>query len=211
MIDVVFVDAACDGEVLLALARLLTDDERARADRYRFADDRRRSIVARAAVRRLVGRAIDRDPRTLRIVEDAHGKPRLDDPAIEFNASHSGDFVAVAIAPFAVGVDVERRRDLADALALARRFFSPEEHARVAGAPDVLGAFFAIWTAKEAIVKATGEGIAASDLRSFTVPRFGEWRTESLAPPRDGYYAAVAARGDHWTAHVRTVAADSLL
>jgi len=62
MIDVYFVDVNVANDVIDALANLLTIPERARADRYRFSDDRRRSIVARAATRRFVGQALGSDP-----------------------------------------------------------------------------------------------------------------------------------------------------
>ena len=202
MIDIYFVDVNVADDVLDALAKLLTAPERARADRYRFADDRRRSIVARAAARRFLGRYLDADPATLIIEEEDFGKPFLRGHSIEFNASHSGDLVAVAFSPeTAVGVDVEWRRQLTDTLALARRYFSAEEVAIIEDAADPGDAFFAIWTAKEAIVKASGKGIATSDLRGFTVPfRDPElrpvidgWSVAALDPKRDGYYAAVAA------------------
>ena len=203
MIDVCFIDVTAPADLIEALAESLADAERARADRYRFPDDRRRSIVARAAARRLLGSYLNADPRGLVFIEEEHGKPALLNREIEFNVSHSGDLVALAFARgTAVGIDVERRRRLNDFPALARRYFSAEELAFVNSAADVEDAFFTIWTAKEAIVKASGEGIASSDLRGFTVP-FGEaemkpviggWIVAAVDPPLKGYYSAVAAK-----------------
>jgi 4'-phosphopantetheinyl transferase len=220
VIDVYFVDVRDSGDVVESLAQLLTESELIRANRYRFADDRRRSIVARAATRRLLGRYLDADPRSLVIVEERHGKPALLNRDIEFNASHSGDLVALAFAKETpVGIDVEQRRRLSDALGLAQRYFSAEEVAIVTAAADVVAAFLTIWTAKEAIVKATGEGIGAGDLRGFTVP-FGEsqmrlvidgWSVASVDPPLDGYYAAVAARAEDGRVNSRTIAPAALI
>lgn len=203
MIDVYFIDVNVSRDVIGALAELLTDAERARADRYRFDDDRRRSIVARAATRRILSRLTGTAPRELHIVEGEHGKPGLAGGEIEYNASHSGDLVALAFARATpVGIDVERRRKLHDALALARRYFSEAELAFVESAEDIGAAFFIVWTAKEAIVKASGKGIGASDLRGFTVPFgaarlqevTGTWSVATLEPPMPGYHAALAAR-----------------
>jgi 4'-phosphopantetheinyl transferase len=203
MIDVYFVDVNVADDVVEALSNLLTIPERARADRYRFPDDRRRSIVARAATRRFIGQYLGIDPATILIDEEAFGKPVLRGREIEFNASHSGDLVALAFArETAVGVDVEWRRPLNDALALVQRYFSAEEVAIVERAADIADAFFTIWTAKEAIVKASGKGIGTGDLHGFTVP-FRDpqlrpvvdgWSVAAVDPNRDGYYAAVAAR-----------------
>jgi 4'-phosphopantetheinyl transferase len=203
VIDVCFIEVNVPGEVIDALALLLADTELARANRYRFDDDRRRSIIARAATRRLLGHYLEADPRALVIVEEEHGKPVLLNREIEFNASHSGDLVALAFAnDTPVGIDVERRRKLHDCLALSRRYFSAEEDDIVRSAADADDAFFAIWTAKEAIVKASGKGIRADDLHTFTVPFrdqrlrpvIGGWSVAAVDPPLDGYYGAVAAR-----------------
>jgi 4'-phosphopantetheinyl transferase len=220
MIDVYFVDVNVGGDVLDALASLLTIPERARADRYRFSDDRRRSIVARAATRRLLGRYLSADPATLVIDEEEFGKPVLRGREVEFNASHSGDLVALAFAHGTpVGVDVERRRPLTDVFALARRYFSAEELAIVEGAADEGDAFFAIWTAKEAIVKGSGKGIATGDLHGFTVPFrdprlrpvIGGWSVAAVDPNRDGYYAAVAARDGSRSIAMQSISAAGLI
>jgi 4'-phosphopantetheinyl transferase len=220
MIDVYFIDVTVADDVVEALAQLLTIPERARADRYRFSEDRRRSIVARATTRRFVGRCLDADPATLVIDEEEFGKPVLRGRAIEFNASHSGDLVALAFSKeTAVGVDVERRRKLTDTLALARRYFSAEEVAIVDRETDATDAFFAIWTAKEAIVKASGKGIGTGDLHGFTVPFrdvrlrpvIDGWSVAAINANRDGYYAAVASRdGDH-AIRVQSISAEALL
>lgn len=219
MIDVCFIDVNVPDDVVEALFELLVDEERARASRYRFKDDRRRSIVARAATRRLLGRYLGADPRQLPIIEEAHGKPALAGRELEFNASHSGDLVALAFASATpVGIDVERRRTLRDPLALARRFFSPDEYGYVTGSADVTEAFFTVWTAKEAIVKASGKGIGASDLRAFTIPFVDKqlrpavdaWSVAAIAPPLDGYYAAIAARTGSGRIAQRSVSAASL-
>jgi 4'-phosphopantetheinyl transferase len=220
MIDVYFIDVTVADDVLEALANVLTIEERARADRYRFPDDRRRSIVARASTRRFLGRYLGSDPARLFINEEEFGKPVLRGREIEFNASHSGDLVALAFAPDTpVGVDVERRRPLTDSVALARRYFSAEELAIVERAADPTDAFFAIWTAKEAIVKASGSGIATGDLHGFTVPfRDPElrpvidgWSVAAIDPHRRGYYAAVAARDGIRSIAVQSISAAGLL
>jgi 4'-phosphopantetheinyl transferase len=220
MIDVYFVDVNVADAVVEALANLLTIPERTRADRYRFPDDRRRSIVARAATRRFLGRYLGSDPASLVIDEEEFGKPLLRGHEIEFNASHSGDLVAVAFSKeTVVGVDVERRRHLTDTLALARRYFSTEEVAIVERAADANDAFFAIWTAKEAIVKASGKGIGTGDLHGFTVP-FRDpqmrpvvdgWSVAAIDPNRDGYYAAVAARDGERRIAPQSISAAALL
>lgn len=198
-----FVSAAVDTE---PLERLLLPDELARARRYRFEADRRRSIVTRSALRTILGQALNADPREVPIVLGDNDKPRLASGALHFNATHSGDLAAIAIAETEVGVDAEVIRPMRDAIAIAERFFSPEEVTRLKGAGDVDAEFFRIWTMKEAIVKGIGSGITAP-LQSFTTPHdaeeltavecthaaFAGWHTQPLRAP-SGYRAAVATR-----------------
>src|SRR5438046_594202 len=133
-----------------SVAGLLSPAEVERAARFRFEELRMRSIASRGVLRELLGRYLAVDPRRLAFVEGEYGKPALADGGVEFNVSHSDELIALAFGRgTAVGVDVEAVRPLPDALKIARRFFSPEEAARVEEAEDVEEVFFTIWTAKE--------------------------------------------------------------
>ncbi|HEX7676825.1 MAG TPA: 4'-phosphopantetheinyl transferase superfamily protein [Thermoanaerobaculia bacterium] len=199
-----------------ALASLLDDEERAMAARFHFDADRRRCIVARGALRTLLGRSLGRHARALRFVRGAQGKPALEGGELEFNVSHSGDCVAIAMTDGSpVGVDAECEKPMSDPLTLADHFFAREEAEFVKGAATdhAAATFYSIWTAKESVIKAAGGGLSI-DLSSFVVtpadcltpvqnrsgsPELDGWWV--LALPRiRGCHAAVAARGSNWTA-----------
>jgi len=208
-IDVWLAPADVPAETLARMSDLLDDDERRCGDRFRFHDDRARSIVARAALRDLLGRALGRDPRSLRFTTGAHGKPALAGGELEFNVSHSGARVAIAIASVTpVGIDIEHDRTVRDAVALARRFFSPREAAMVESDPS---SFLSIWTAKESVIKAIGGGLSidlssfeafASPERFLPVRNLSEWNVIAL-PMTNGYRSALTARGNGWNLSVR--------
>jgi 4'-phosphopantetheinyl transferase len=202
-----------DDEVIGAFADLLTLQERARADRFRHIDDRRRYIVGRGVLRRMLGRRLDRAPGSLAFGSSPHGKPTLADAGeIAFNVSHSGDHVLVAVGrAAAIGVDVEQMRPGVDLVGVGARVFTPGELASIAGAPDdeKTSRFFRHWTFKEAVVKAVGLGLSL-DLKRFEIafpndspqlishgaPELGTasgWRLEAVAVA-DGYSAALAVR-----------------
>jgi 4'-phosphopantetheinyl transferase len=157
-----------------ALQQVLSDDERARAGTYAFADDARRFVVARGTLRCLLGACLDVAPTGIRFRTGPRGKPALravGRPPLHFNVAHSGDAVLIAIARRGpLGVDVERIRADVDTHGIARRFFSPAEIAAL----DALGpatrrhAFFACWVRKEAYLKARGDGLARP-LGAFSV------------------------------------------
>ncbi|HEX7838395.1 MAG TPA: 4'-phosphopantetheinyl transferase superfamily protein [Kofleriaceae bacterium] len=158
---------------IAALLRTLGDDERARAARFHFDRDRNAYILARGTLRALAGRYLDHPPEALAFGYGAKGKPYLAAPpgdALRFNVSHSGELALIAFARGReIGVDIERRRSIADLLSLARISFSPGEYAALCGLPpgDHTEAFFACWSRKEAFIKATGEGV--SQLADFDV------------------------------------------
>lgn len=125
--------------------------------------------------RLVLARYLDVSASALAIVYNNYGKPRLADRAgsklLQFNVSHSGEWVVLAVTrAAAVGVDIERHRRLDDAMRLAERFFSLSERTTLAQIADTdqLPAFFRCWTRKEAYIKAVGLGIFAG-LDTFDV------------------------------------------
>lgn len=143
---------------------LLDDAERAREAQFEHGVDRARFVVARAAVRRLVGLQLGVPGERLALTTGAHGKPMLADPfaRLHFNVSHAGDWVLVALdATAPVGVDVEQVRPELDRIDDYAAVLSPEEHAalRVLPAGTRAQAMARLWVRKEAYVKALGEGL----------------------------------------------------
>ena len=91
----------------------------------------------------------------------ANGKPLLAGPAAAwgFNLSHAGDYAAAVLAPgAAIGVDLESTARKADIERLGLRVFSDSERALVRAGGRA--AFFALWSQKEALLKALGCGWA---------------------------------------------------
>lgn len=174
---------------LAALESLLSAPERERAAAFLLPLPRRQFIVARAALRTLLGRTLGIPPAAVRFALNAHGKPALA-PAcdLRFNVSHAGDLALIAVASgFDVGVDVEAHRRVDDLASLAASILGPAdlERWRAAAAVEGAAAFYRIWTCKEAVAKAIGCGLAL-DFRSLRI---------SLAP---GRAAALAALEPAW-------------
>ena len=95
------------------------------------------------------------------------GKPYLADyPGFHISLSHGGGVVAAALSGAGpVGVDVDDCDNMpppSQQLAFARRFFPAAEAQFLADTPpdDRTGAFLTLWTAKEAVGKALGQGVA---------------------------------------------------
>lgn len=201
-------------EVWSEMWAALVPDERQRAEAFHFDDPRRRFVVARGALRRLLGEYLNLPPGTIELTFDDHGKPRLavshSGTDLHFNLSHSGDLALVVVtACCEVGIDVEQVRNVGHMEQIARRFFHPAEVDQVLTTSLATRneAFFRCWTAKEAVLKGIGTGILGS-LSSFEVPvseHPAAWIETPTAPletpsrcwlqqlsPCAGYKAAVA-------------------
>jgi len=147
--------------------RTLSEDERARADRFAFEDLQERYIVGRGILRDILARYCGTAAAVLRFAYAPHGKPLLagtqEAEGLQFNASHSGAFFMCAVARgMRLGIDIEKIEFREDCLRLAQRFFAPSEVAELRALPleQQLDAFHACWTRKEAYVKAKGSGLA---------------------------------------------------
>lgn len=149
---------------------VLSSDEWARAERFRFASDRRRFLAARLLLRQGLGRYLGVEPGSLVFAYGPHGKPSLaENCGLKFNLSHCEDAALLAVAAdVEVGVDIERLRAFDDAERLAAQFFAEGERSAFLAAPPEKrdAGFLRIWTRKEAYVKALGEGLSLP-LRDF--------------------------------------------
>ncbi|MEO1014117.1 MAG: 4'-phosphopantetheinyl transferase superfamily protein [Pseudomonadota bacterium] len=156
-------------------ASILTAQERARGDAFRFDSDRRRFLAGRTARRVILAGAMGRAPADLVFLEGGGAKPRLSKASadLDFSFSRSGGRALLAVSiGCAIGVDVEAIAETGDLELVVDAHFAPVErhHLNSLSGPDRLEAFYRLWTAKEAAVKATGEGIVG-DLKkvAFTI------------------------------------------
>lgn len=152
-----------DSEMPLAECRaLLSPVEAALADQFHFQRDRARYFRGRAFMRRELGHWLGKDPASLNLYGAKGGKPRLAGAGPEFNLSHSGDLAVLAISERGpVGIDVEILDRQLDVETLAQSVLTTDETASLIAQPpsDHLSRFLAFWTAKEARMKLTGEGM----------------------------------------------------
>lgn len=197
-----------------AYAAWLSATEREHAERYRRLGDGIRYRATRVLVRGVLSGLLGKGAAELDFVEGAHGRPALrpGTGALDFNASRSRSWVALVVTSGApCGVDVEDVSRQADVLAIGRAF-APAERSLLESAQgeERRRRFFALWTLKEATLKALGTGLTLSlsecafQLEPEKPPRvtFGravaedekDWSFAQFAPDA-GHLLAVAVRG----------------
>jgi 4'-phosphopantetheinyl transferase len=167
------VDSLTEGDVA-PLLPLLDAAETARMARFVHARNRIEFATAHGLTRLALGWALSVPPASFGFVEGPNGKPLAQSagqPApVSFNLSHANGMVGVAVLAHPgvpVGFDLERFERRID-LGVADRYFRPEEVNWLMSltADERPRGFLRLWTLKEALIKATGEGLSR-ELDSF--------------------------------------------
>lgn len=89
------------------------------------------------------------------IVKDDMGKPYLKACSLQFNVSHSGEYLAVAVSKQPVGIDIQETKQIKDGL--YRKVVQPEEQQLIG--EERQKDFLLLWALKESFVKAEGKGL----------------------------------------------------
>lgn len=203
------------------LFQTLSDDERQRSMQTKTSSAFRHFVCARGTLREILSQYTGVSPKHLNIAQGRGGKPYLHDlpdDGLRFNLAHAGDYAVYAISWGSdIGVDLEQ---------IAPRHADPQlwPHALSAREIDTLNTVpeearpetvARLWTRKEAVLKATGRGLAypISSLELSRNPESGDsvaqldgfWHVIDLPEPEAGLVAAVATRAAHPALLIRTV------
>ena len=150
---------------------LMSEEKKSRVDRFRFEDDKKRTVVGEMLARQAISEWCGVPEESIVFEIAGHGKPYAKDLNVEFNISHSADMVVCVVDATPVGVDIEKIRPVD--LNTSKRIFSKDEIRYIFECiPDaddynrylndaVLQRFFELWTKKEAYGKLLGLGVFA--------------------------------------------------
>ena len=188
-----------------SLSQILSADEIKRAGRFYYLQDRDKFIIARGTLRNILGRYLKMCPEEIRFRYGPFGKPELSYEVFRmeplcFSVSHSHGLALFAVTRNRrVGVDIEH---ICQGLAIkdiARHFFTRQENIELESYPKgkQKKGFFALWTRKEAYLKAIGTGIGIAGIRHGQETD-SRWSFTSLRVAK-GYAAAIASEGSDLT------------
>lgn len=119
--------------------------------RLKMSDDKKRCIAGGLLVNRFVKGNISKNE---------YGKP-ISDSGVEFNLSHSGEYVLIATSDCSVGCDIEKVK-FVNIGKIGRFAFCENEMKKIAESKDRQKTFFELWTKKESLLKCIGEGFHRS-------------------------------------------------
>lgn len=133
-------------------------------------DDQKRSLAGDVLVKKYLSQIYGVDKEKLVIQKGEHGKPYVLNLPAHFSVSHSGQYTVVAISDHPIGVDLEIIGDFS--AIVAKKLFNDDELQYISGngpsqkKSTMQRNFFEIWTAKEAYLKYTGQGLSGG-MQSF--------------------------------------------
>ena len=157
------------------LKNILSDEEIVRAGKFHFESDKYWFICSRSLLRIFTSIYSEIPAKEINFKFNEFGKPSLspihNNAELNFNLSHSKNFMSVGFVKNSmIGLDIELVKPLKDHLGIAKKFFSPSEFEQLISFPTekLLGGFYTCWTAKESIIKLSGEGLSYP-LKEFDV------------------------------------------
>lgn len=138
---------------------LLNPAEIERGNKYYQLKDKNRFIISRGALRYILGRYLHQHPALIDFGLSDNKKPFIkNSPNLQFNISHSADWILIAIANTTIGADIEFINDNFKYADVLDGNFSAGEINQIMEGKSA-EKFFVFWTRKEAITKATGKGL----------------------------------------------------
>jgi 4'-phosphopantetheinyl transferase len=180
-----------------AYEQWLSPAERDRASRFGNPRLRDRYVMGRGTLRSIIAGSFGTDPASVEIVRGTRGRPQLAGaPALDFNISHTAGVAIVGTTRRGrIGVDVERLDRAINVTGIARTVLTRDERSAIASldADAKRQRVLTLWTCKEAMSKATGDGLLAPfrhiDVDLSAAPRL----VGGPAPYRPAAWTLVAA------------------
>lgn len=166
-VDVWRIPAPLRAESFPQGSEILSPEELARMEAFVRSEDRDRFHCAHVSLRRILSLYIGTAPQVIRFDVSENGKPCLAGSpgggrAPEFNLSHSGAWVLIALGGSAVGVDVEVLRSGLEWREIAKEFLPARTIEEILAYPPERRprAYFQAWTCLEAYFKGLGTGLS---------------------------------------------------
>jgi 4'-phosphopantetheinyl transferase len=138
--------------------KVLSPDEITRANKYIHKKDQHRFIISRGVLRLLLSKYTNQLAQAIEFKAGINKKPFINQSVLKYNASHSDNWILIAISNTEVGADTEVVDPLFNYKEILADNFSPQEICFIEQ-DQTSNNFFLLWTRKEALTKATGQGL----------------------------------------------------
>ncbi|PGK39672.1 4'-phosphopantetheinyl transferase [Bacillus anthracis] len=137
--------------------------------KYKFRKDMERTLIGEILVRHIIKKQFGISNNAIHFSTNSYGKPyAIDFEDFNYNISHSGSWVVLAVDDSPIGVDIEKIQPID--LDVAKLFFSKKEYTNLMNTHISLRTsyFYQLWSMKESYVKQVGKGLTIP-LNSFSI------------------------------------------
>lgn len=141
---------------------ILSSEEKMRAQSFRFDKDFNLYVSGKLLAKKSIASFFNLKPEDIKFKKDNYDRPFLDHSEVkdfDFNLSHSGEYVVLAISDKRIGIDIEEIKPI-DLNLSEDCFHEKERQFLLQSGKDQLAVFYNIWTLKESFIKAIGEGLS---------------------------------------------------
>lgn len=161
-VDIWRIPVSNDPQQLDNFKNILHEEELVRAARYHQEKDTRRFITGRAMLRVILGKYLHLQPRDIQFEMGSNKKPFIKNPVLvdlKYNISHAGNWILFGISGSELGVDVEKIDQIFFYEEVLPISFNDIEINSIENAASPRSSFYLYWTRKEALTKATSQGL----------------------------------------------------
>lgn len=176
-----------DEPTFTELCKYVSVEKKEKINRFLRYEDRLRALFADLIVRYLLSTEYHTKNEEIQFSYNDYGKPSIKNLSnVQFNVSHSGEWVVCAIGDMEIGIDVEEVSK-AD-FDIVKRFFSTEEAEAFSKVSEAMKKelFYELWTSKESYIKAVGKGLSIP-LNSFSVLNYSVMSTMENSEIAEGW------------------------
>ena len=161
MVEITLVKLSDELPFNIGLLHFVSFERRVRILKYKNEIDKKRSLIAELLIRKAAYEELDIPIEKVKISYNPYGKPFIDNVRyFKFNITHSGNYVAIAVSRYGVGIDIEKIENID--MGVAKRFFMKSEYQYIkslSSETEKINAFYMLWTLKESYIKAIGKGL----------------------------------------------------
>lgn len=160
------------------LCLLISLEKKSKIEKFINKEDKIRTLIGEMLIRYVIVNEFKIKNSQISFDKNIYGKPYLKGyPKINFNISHSNNFVVCIIDDKPIGIDVEKVKQIGYK-DIAKNFFTTSEYNYIIkpsleikqNLEKELNKFYEIWTLKESYIKCKGKGLSIL-LNSFSIDK----------------------------------------
>lgn len=145
----------------LEFSYILSDDELLACNKLIRKQHKQYQLLSKIILRLVISSYINIQPSLITFQYDSFGKPQINFTDFHFNISHSEAMLVIAISNNAIGVDIEKIKDIQNWNEISASFLTQNELSQITQykIEEQKLLFYSYWTQKEALLKAVGVGL----------------------------------------------------